>query len=160
MTERQISATGCRLNSLRYPAGVALVLWIAFAPSGADAQETAKVHDSFRAARPLVLTLPEAPHTILQHTGRLTSARFPAGGDAAGAAPAQAPRNPRSERGVGRKVLGALVGAAGGFFAGGYLGATIEGDRCHCDDPGLMGAVIGAPVGAAAGGILGWRYLF
>jgi hypothetical protein len=52
------------------------------------------------------------------------------------------------------------VGATAGFFAGGYLGAAIEGDRCHCDDPGLMGALIGAPIGATAGGVLGWRYLF
>ena len=65
-----------------------------------------------------------------------------------------------AERGVGRKVFGAIVGAVGGFFAGGYLGAAIEGDRCHCDDPGLKGAVIGAPIGGVAGGILGWRYLF
>jgi hypothetical protein len=57
-------------------------------------------------------------------------------------------------------VFGALVGAAGGFFAGGYLGAKIEGDGCHCDDPGLKGFLIGAPVGAVAGGILGSRYLF
>jgi len=46
------------------------------------------------------------------------------------------------------------IGAVGGFFAGAFLGAAIEGDRCNCDDPGLLGAVIGAPVGAATGGIL------
>jgi hypothetical protein len=66
----------------------------------------------------------------------------------------------RSERGVGRKVLGAIVGGFGGFFAGGYLGAWIEGDRCHCDDPGLKGALIGMPIGAAAGSVLGWHFLF
>jgi hypothetical protein len=58
-------------------------------------------------------------------------------------------------RSVGRKVLGGAIGATAGFFAGGYLGAAIEGDRCHCDDPGLKGALIGAPVGAVTGGILG-----
>ena len=64
------------------------------------------------------------------------------------------------QRSISRKVLGAIVGAVGGFFAGGYLGAAIEGDRCHCDDPGLKGALIGAPIGSAAGGILGWHFLF
>ena len=59
-----------------------------------------------------------------------------------------------------RDVLGAIVGATGGFFAGGYTGAWIEGDRCHCDDPGLKGALIGAPVGAAVGGVLGGFFLF
>jgi hypothetical protein len=41
-----------------------------------------------------------------------------------------------------------------------FLGAAIEGDRCDCDDPGLVGALIGAPIGGAAGGILGYRFLF
>lgn len=62
---------------------------------------------------------------------------------------------PRPKRSVGRRVLGGAIGATAGFFGGGYLGAAIEGDRCNCDDPGLMGALIGAPVGAVAGGILG-----
>lgn len=56
---------------------------------------------------------------------------------------------------VGRKILGAAIGATAGFFAGGYLGAAIDGDCGGCDDPGLKGALIGAPVGAVAGGILG-----
>ena len=59
-----------------------------------------------------------------------------------------------------RRIFGAIVGATGGFFAGGYIGAWIEGDRCHCDDPGLKGALIGAPIGAVVGGVLGERYLF
>ena len=63
-------------------------------------------------------------------------------------------------RSVTRRVLGAAVGATAGFFAGGYTGAWIEGDRCHCDDPGLKGALIGAPIGAVAGGVLGGLYLF
>jgi hypothetical protein len=66
---------------------------------------------------------------------------------------------PRKQRSTKRKVFGAIVGATGGFFIGGYLGAAIEGD-CNCDDPGLKGAVIGAPIGAAAGGILGYKFLF
>ena len=63
-------------------------------------------------------------------------------------------------RGPGRIVAGAAVGATAGFFAGGYLGAWIDGDCGGCDDPGLKGALIGAPVGAVAGGILGGKYLF
>ena len=59
------------------------------------------------------------------------------------------------KRSVARRILGGAIGATGGLFAGGYLGAAIEGDRCNCDDPGLMGALIGAPVGAVTGGILG-----
>jgi hypothetical protein len=65
----------------------------------------------------------------------------------------QAPAGRR--RSTGRKVLGGVIGAVGGFFGGGYLGAAIEGNGCHCDDPGLKGALIGAPVGAVAGAILG-----
>lgn len=61
----------------------------------------------------------------------------------------------RRQRSIGRKVLGGVIGAVGGFFAGGFLGAAIEGDGCHCDDPGLKGFLIGAPVGAVTGGILG-----
>ena len=65
-----------------------------------------------------------------------------------------------SRRGVGRVILGGAVGAVGGLFAGGYLGAKIEGNRCHCDDPGLTGALIGAPIGTVAGAVLGAKYLF
>ncbi len=56
---------------------------------------------------------------------------------------------------VGRKILGGAIGATAGFFAGGYLGAAIDGDCGGCDDPGLKGALIGAPIGAVTGGILG-----
>ena len=54
-----------------------------------------------------------------------------------------------------RGVLGAALGAFGGLYAGGYIGAAIEGDSCRCDDPGLKGALIGAPIGAIVGGIAG-----
>jgi hypothetical protein len=70
----------------------------------------------------------------------------------------QAPSSGAS-RSMKRKVLGAIVGGIGGFFAGGFLGAKIEGD-CNCDDPGLRGAVIGAPIGGIAGSILGYKFLF
>jgi len=58
-------------------------------------------------------------------------------------------------RSIARKIVGAALGAFGGFFLGGYTGAAIEGDRCNCDDPGLQGFLIGAPIGAVAGGIFG-----
>ena len=65
-----------------------------------------------------------------------------------------------NRRGPGRIVAGAAVGAVGGFFAGGYLGAAIDGDCGGCDDPGFKGAIIGAPIGAVVGGILGGKFLF
>ena len=65
---------------------------------------------------------------------------------------------PSSRRSVGRKILGGALGAFGGFFAGGYIGAMIDGDCGGCDDPGLKGAVIGAPIGAVVGGILGAKF--
>jgi hypothetical protein len=66
----------------------------------------------------------------------------------------------RRDKPVWRRIAGAAVGATGGFFGGGFLGAAIEGDSCSCDDPGLKGFLIGAPVGAVAGGILGAMWLF
>ena len=59
---------------------------------------------------------------------------------------------------TGRRVVWTAVGAAGGFFAGGYLGSAIENAvaPCGCDDPGLKGAFIGFPIGAIAGGVAGW----
>jgi hypothetical protein len=72
----------------------------------------------------------------------------------------QQPPEVARERSMRRKVLGGIVGAVGGLFGGMFLGAAIEGDRCDCDDPGLMGALIGAPVGGVAGGLLGYKFLF
>lgn len=63
-------------------------------------------------------------------------------------------------RSKARIIAGAIVGGVGGFFAGGFLGAHIEGDRCDCDDPGVRGFLIGAPIGAVAGGIVGAKFLF
>jgi hypothetical protein len=151
------------MNRCLYPAVVTLALWTAFAPLEADAQELARrVDDSSAGPRRFLLLLPQDPQTSRQRPAGVRFARLTADGDwagSAGALGAQSTRPARS-RGLTRKVFGALVGTAGGFFGGGYLGATIEGDRCHCDDPGLKGALIGAPVGAVAGGVLGWRYLF
>jgi len=70
------------------------------------------------------------------------------------------PPQARNRRGPGRIVAGAAVGAVGGFFAGGYLGAAIDGDCGGCDDPGFKGFLIGFPVGGVVGGVLGGLYLF
>ena len=72
----------------------------------------------------------------------------------------QQPPQASRERSTRRKVFGAIVGGVGGFFGGMFLGAAIEGDRCNCDDPGLLGALIGGPVGGIAGGVLGYKFLF
>jgi len=67
---------------------------------------------------------------------------------------------PIRERSTRRKIFGGIVGGVGGFFGAMFLGAAIEGDRCNCDDPGLVGALIGAPVGGVVGSILGYKFLF
>jgi hypothetical protein len=58
--------------------------------------------------------------------------------------------------GIGQRVVWTSLAGLGGFFAGGYIGAAIEGDRCNCDDPGLQGALIGFPIGTAAAAITTW----
>jgi len=66
-------------------------------------------------------------------------------------------KTPRAS-GLSRTKRGLLAAAAGvgGFFGGGFLGAAIEGNRCDCDDPGLLGFLIGAPIGAALAASLTW----
>jgi len=68
------------------------------------------------------------------------------------------PQQRASSAHTGRRVLWTIVGAAGGFFGGGYLGAAIDEavSPCECDDPGLKGALIGIPIGAVAGGVTGY----
>jgi hypothetical protein len=150
------------LNSRRrYAAAITLALWTIFTAAGAEAQEVA-VHVPSSALRPV---LPH-PFHMRESAPALEGVLLPRWFADRDVAPGvnrrggQTVRNERSERSLVRKLLGAAVGAAGGFFAGGFLGAAIEGDRCHCDDPGLKGFLIGAPVGATVGGILGERYLF
>ena len=63
-------------------------------------------------------------------------------------------RRSKVKLGVKRALVGAAAGF-GGFIAGGLIGARIEGTRCGCDDPGLLGFVIGAPIGAAVGAVIG-----
>jgi hypothetical protein len=62
---------------------------------------------------------------------------------------------PKRKRSLGRKILGGVLGGAGGFVGGLYLGAAIEGTSCNCDDPGLRGAIVGAPIGLVLGAIGG-----
>jgi len=155
------------MNRFRYPAVMTLALLTAFAPVRADAQQMAGPSDSAGAHGAVFLPVRLKPDTTIGLGSlRLEAAVVRSVRLQADRQPVQRLRdsqstgNARSERGPARIVLGALVGAAGGLFAGGYLGAKIEGNRCHCDDPGLQGALIGAPVGAVAGGILGGLYLF
>ena len=54
-----------------------------------------------------------------------------------------------------RKTMGAILGAIGGFYAGGAVGFALDRHNCRGDDCGLAGAVVGAPIGAVAGGIFG-----
>lgn len=55
---------------------------------------------------------------------------------------------------TGRKIAGGLIGGVGGFFAGAWIGGTLD-QNCNCDDPGWRGVLIGAPVGAIVGAITG-----
>jgi hypothetical protein len=63
----------------------------------------------------------------------------------------------KPQRSTGRKAVGGLVGAVGGFFAGAFIGAQFTND-CRCDDPGLEGALYGAPLGAIIGAVLGAKF--
>ena len=74
-------------------------------------------------------------------------------------APAPKPSS-GTQRSIGRKIAGGAIGGVGGFFAGGYIGAAIDGDCGGCDDPGLVGFAIGFPVGGVVGGVLGGLFLF
>jgi hypothetical protein len=129
-------------------------------PAAVDAQDTALVDDV--RLRPLQ-AIAEDLHRPLadlewRHRSRMSSGHeivMPAMFGQTGGQSTSA-----RQRSLTRTILGAIVGATGGFFAGGFTGAWIEGDRCHCDDPGLKGFLIGAPVGAVAGGIVGGLYLF
>jgi hypothetical protein len=98
---------------------------------------------------------PEAarPHSIRQSVANYD---FTAVATAASSqTPAFQPASVRSQRSMTRKIFGGLLGATAGFFAGGYIGARIDGDCGGCDDPGFKGAIIGAPIGAVVGAIAG-----
>jgi len=53
-----------------------------------------------------------------------------------------------------RKTLGAILGALGGFYAGGAVGFALD-RNCRGDDCRLEGGFYGAAVGAIAGGFFG-----
>ena len=55
------------------------------------------------------------------------------------------------------KIIGAAVGAFGGFYAGGMIGYFTAMDPNVDDDgvSGLRGVVIGAPLGAVVGALIG-----
>jgi hypothetical protein len=126
----------------RTVAAAAVLLALLIPTSPAQAQEVVKVETR---AAPLTLT-----QSAIEHAKKaaLESTPSPQG-------PVTRVQAPPRERSTTRKIVGALLGGTAGFFAGGYLGAAIDGDCGGCDDPGFMGAIIGAPIGAAVGGILG-----
>ena len=78
------------------------------------------------------------------------------------AAPARAssqrrmPTAPPSRRGSrARQVTGGIIGGVVGMWAGASFGAALEGDSCHCDSPGMVGALYGAAGGGTIGAVLG-----
>ena len=99
------------------------------------------------------------PFTLRLSKGVGPATRLAIRSNGFGQAPASTRPGARA-RSKKRIVAGAIVGSLGGFFAGGFLGAHIEGDRCNCDDPGVRGFLVGAPIGAVAGGIVGAKFLF
>jgi len=69
----------------------------------------------------------------------------------------QSPQSPQATVANRAQKTKAAIGLGFlGMLAGGWLGATLDGN-CHCDDPGLGGGMIGASVGAVVGAILGWH---
>ncbi len=81
----------------------------------------------------------------------------PVGQSAPADSRAEAQRGYRGRRGRGDRGVGGLVlGALGGFAAGGAIGVAVGERYCHCDNPGLHGFVIGAPIGAVIGGFIGY----
>jgi hypothetical protein len=75
-------------------------------------------------------------------------------------APDSAAPQPAKQRSTGRKVAGALLGGAGGFFAGAFIGEGLRRECSTCEPSPLpTGAIIGAPIGAIIGGILGAKFL-
>ena len=138
---------------IRTIVGIAGVLLL---PVTAVAQDrSADVHGGTRLKLPTFETLAAANADQVRAMGWTSEAKLPAEANGASLPPVVQARH----RSVGRRILGGAIGGVAGLFAGGYLGAKIEGDDCGCDDPGLQGALIGAPIGMIAGAILGaWLF--
>jgi hypothetical protein len=142
MTSRTQSALGT--SRRRLAVGLLLLSLAAAAPAWAQTTDsTSKPH----------LNIQEATRMAVTEGSRLVPAR-----DEKPSAHAKAVTpGAAGGRSKGQRAAWAALGAAGGFFGGLGLGAAIEGDRCNCDDPGLVGALIGAPIGAITGGIVAWK---
>ena len=67
--------------------------------------------------------------------------------------PTHRPRRSSNYR-MAQRIATAVGMGLAGFWVGGKVGATLEGN-CTCDDPGLKGFMIGAPIGAVTGVTLG-----
>ena len=121
-----------------------VVLILLLAPLESAAQNSGSHRDTFESA----VTLADLQRPASLDLSRVVTSKEMSTLDVAARAQTVTPSKKRSAT---RVILGAAVGATAGLFAGGYIGQAIEGDSCHCDDPGLMGALIGAPIGAVVG---------
>src|SRR5262245_5692334 len=137
-----------------------LVLAIVGIPGSARAQEVAAA--SLRSMEVGILEQPSHTERVSIHSWpsriSLEGIARPPDAGVSGRQPARPVRiglqsPPRTYNTAERIAITVGMGVAG-FFAGGYVGAKIEGN-CACDDPGLKGALIGAPIGGVAGAIFG-----
>ena len=153
---------GVRVSLLATIACVAIVSVVSTTVYAQAAQGSTVVVDPEASDRRVSLTnlvINLDPFTLPPAKGASPATRMAMRSDRSLQTPTSTPSGARA-RSKKRIVTGAIVGGVGGFFAGGFLGAHIEGDRCNCDDPGVRGFLIGAPIGAVAGGIAGARFLF
>lgn len=98
-----------------------------------------------------------APHPEVQAgpTIRASLAQIDFSDAALMAKPAKSVQAPaKAARSTRRKIVGGVLGAVGGFFAGAGAGALIT-PRNH---PIPTYAIVGAPIGAIVGAVLGIKY--
>ena len=62
----------------------------------------------------------------------------------------------RERMSIPKRIVLTAVAGFGGLYAGGIIGARIDGECGGCDDPGMKGALIGMPIGAASAAIVTW----